>query len=329
MLGINSIYKLWYQGEVFLANDIKTLLKYTKNMRYKMSFNELTLGRIIKFGYNTNWDTCFNNITRIPDNFLLIEGTSSFGTFKEAIENSISNCLMKTEKDNFGILFSGGIDSTILLYHLKNDDIPIFHLLRGVDDAYAYDTLKEWKLDFNLNVMDTLLENDLKVTNEMLLANETTIDMGSLAYNCRIFKWIRDTFPKIKYLFTGDGADELFAKYPRNQYYDSRLTDVFDELVFYHIPRLEKTAKYYGLELLCPYLDENIAVKALQLPHDKAIFGKVLKDEYKGLIPIEIIERPKIALKKDLFDDPKLTRDERINLYGKFKYIFNEEYNVS
>jgi len=336
MLGMKSLYRLDYQGENTIAHNINTLIEYANMMNYKLSFNELTLVRIIKFGYNNNWDTCFSHIKRIPDN-LLLPPFSPKEPFKELITRSVMDLLWKTKTNNtsdFCIICSGGIDSSIIFYTLleliRKEKLNVVHLIREGDENY-YAILKQHfqcTLNDNINefIIPTLYEEELNPTGDILYANESPIDLGSLTYNYRIFEWIRNNLPHVKYVFTGDGADELFAKYNRNKYYDSRLSDILDELVFYHIPRLEKTANHFGLEVLSPYLDDRIIYNSLLISHKDIAFGKPLKDEYKEFLPIEIIERKKFPLKRSLCDDfPEVVRNYRIKLVNDFKnyYKFN------
>lgn len=332
MLGQKSIYRLDYLGERILGTDIKSLLRYAKQRNYTITFNELTLQRILKFGYNNNWDTCFNNITRVTDNNYIPIVKIPTDSLEKAIEVSVSSKVSPIDKDKVAVLFSGGIDSTILLYYilrLFSSNVDVYSISKTDDTPYIVNIIEEWKLEDNHYWVNLGVIDDIEITDDMLLANESPIDMGSLAINFKLFERIRICNNKIKYLITGDGADEMFAKYGRNKYYDSRLTDVWDELIFYHIPRLEKTAAYFNLELITPYIDQDILGKAMIAKHSDAKFGKVIKELYKDKIPIEIIERNKVALRRKIFGDKEDTMFERVKLNKQFKEVFRYEYGIA
>jgi asparagine synthetase B (glutamine-hydrolysing) len=147
-----------------------------------------------------------------------------------------------------------------------------------------------------------------------LIINETPVDLGSMIPNQIMFELIPD-----KVVFTGDGPDEMFGGYRRIDQYDSQLSDIFEELPFYHFPRLNKSSEYFNKTLCCPYIDRSIVARALTLPLNERTHKKCLKDAYRGLIPDEIIDRKKLPLKNDeLRNDPI---KYRLKLVDEFKKI--------
>jgi len=58
-------------------------------------------------------------------------------------------------------------------------------------------------------------------------------------------------------VISGDGADELFGGYRRINEYDSQKSDVFHELTYYHLPRLDKLSMAHTLELRNPFFSAN------------------------------------------------------------------------
>lgn len=120
----------------------------------------------------------------------------------------------------------------------------------------------------------------------------------------------------IKYVFTGDGPDEMFGGYKRINEYDSQLSDIFYELTYYHFPRLKKLSKHFGLILETPWCDENIVRFAVDLPFEERKNKKIIKDSFNNIIPNEIIDRKKIPLKNNLIkDDKQLYRNKLVKLF--------------
>jgi asparagine synthetase B (glutamine-hydrolysing) len=115
---------------------------------------------------------------------------------------------------------------------------------------------------------------------------------------------------------TGDGADELFGGYSRINEYDSQKSDTFEELSFYHLPRLDKMSMAHTLELRNPFLHLDIVRFALHLPLEWRTNKKILKDTFSPLLPDEIVNRKKEALKNPQIKEDKLAyRQKAINIF--------------
>merc|ERR1711991_1311828 len=101
-------------------------------------------------------------------------------------------------------------------------------------------------------------------------------------------------------VLTGDGADELFGGYRRAKEYDSQYSDVFCELPYYHLPKLDRTMMRSTIELRAPFLSPAVIVHALNLPWSERMGEKtVLKETFKNLVPKKILDRDKLPLKTD------------------------------
>lgn len=288
----------------------------------KSSIDNQYISEICKWGYNTDNRTPWENIKRVMPGKLLVYSHGTIGevnifenyftdynptkSLKELIEISVLKQLSSIEKqDSIGVLLSGGLDSCCIAYELlelqksnKLGDVKLnFYTINNEEDAPFVKIfedrfgIKAERLSYDMETVD------LK---RALLINETPVDLGSMVPNQIMFELIQD-----KVVFTGDGPDEMFGGYRRIDQYDSQLSDIFEELPFYHFPRLNKAAKYFNKTLCCPYTDRSIVSRALTLPLNERTHKKCLKDAYRGLIPDEIIDRKKLPLKNDeLRNDP-------------------------
>jgi asparagine synthetase B (glutamine-hydrolysing) len=78
----------------------------------------------------------------------------------------------------------------------------------------------------------------------------------------------------------------------------------------------------FTIECRNPFLGHDVVRAALQLPYSERTHKKILKDEFKGLIPDEIIERKKNPLKiKSIRENETLYRRELIEDYLNWKRI--------
>ena len=96
---------------------------------------------------------------------------------------------------------------------------------------------------------------------------------------------------------TGDGADELFGGYSRNDKYDSQGSDLFVELPYYHLPRLDRLMMRHTIELRTPFLAPKVIKAALSLSHYQRRNKAPLKQAFADILPPAIVSREKKALK--------------------------------
>ena len=234
--------------------------------------------------------------------------------FRMLVHNSVKEYLkgLPAGTKSIGVLISGGIDSSIIateLLKLRSEDLTLnFYTINNVDDApfvklfAEMHGLKVKTLSYDMDNVD--IKNAMDI-------NETPVDLGSMVPNQLMFAAIPE-----KIIFTGDGPDELFGGYRRIDEYDSQKSDVFQELSFYHLPRLERAASHFGIDLRCPWLSYDIIRYALSLPYLERMHKAPLKEAYKDELPEEIIQRPKLPLKNDkLRADPIKYRHELIRLF--------------
>jgi asparagine synthetase B (glutamine-hydrolysing) len=201
---------------------------------------------------------------------------------------------------SIAMLLSGGLDSACVAWELLNlqaqgwiKDIEIkFYSINNSEDAPFVKIFAE-RFGIKVETLSyDMSEIDLK---QALFINETPVDLGSMVPNQKMFEIIPETI-----IFTGDGPDELFGGYNRIDQYDSQLSDTFEELPFYHFPRLNKAAYYFGKTLVCPFIDRSIISLALKTPLSERTHKKILKTAYEGIIPDAIISRKKMPLKNDM-----------------------------
>ena len=134
--------------------------------------------------------------------------------------------------------------------------------------------------------------------------NETPVDLGSMIPQFRLMEKVKE-----KVILTGDGADELFGGYRRVDDYDSQLSDVFQELPFYHMPRLDRASMRSTVELRSPFLGHDVVRFALRLPWEDRTHKRILKDAFSDVLPQEILDRPKEPLKcQSIRQDPMAYR---------------------
>lgn len=310
------------EGEV--CSEIKGLRDSSDELDIDFSF----FGGVSKFGYLTTNQTPYNDIKKLePNRFYRwnlqnptkIESAGPYYNFLaeplisqdyeekmdwlwETMERSVRSRLLSKNYPT-SLLLSGGLDSSIIAGLLLKigADVDFYSISNGEDEKYIRDCENYWeveskRLSYSMDGSKSLSDKELMEIYTKW--NESPVDMGSVIPQYHLFDAIKKG-SNTRIVISGDGADELFGGYRRINQYDSQKSDVFHELTYYHLPRLDKLSMAHTLELRSPFLNHDIIRFALSLPFEERKNKKILKDTFKGLVPDSIIERSKLALKNE------------------------------
>jgi asparagine synthetase B (glutamine-hydrolysing) len=320
-LGKKCLYKNEL-GEI--CSEIKGL--YTDNSNIDDKF----ISSVRKWGYNKDDRTPYTNIKRLLPNKIYSYniGSPSFENIyheyyrswdlpiPELIDadydthmewlwskmiESVQNRLVSRNYP-ISILVSGGLDSAIIAGILKemNANVTWFSIENG-ETPFVNDLSSH--LSTPVNFLDYSMDSD---KNALIYAkwNESPIDLGSVIPQYHLFEAIKKN-TDYRIVISGDGSDELFGGYSRIHEYDSQKSDIFEELSFYHLPRLDKMSMAHTLELRSPFLNLDIVRFAMHLPLEWRKDKKILKDTFGPLLPASIVDRKKEALK-----NPEIKQDK-------------------
>ena len=332
-------YSLYVNDQNLVSPSINTLI----NSNSKLDYQYLWLIR--KFGYNQNDLTPYTNIKRLLPWFMYRGNINTFYFERTQIQlqprknvwfmlplyldESITNRLTSIEDKTIGVLLSWWLDSSIIASLLvkinerlsKPKKFRFFTTENAEDLKYAKEVAEF--LDIKLEIISW---DDVELKDwELFASNETPIDLGSVVPNIKLFKRISSMW--IHTIITWDGPDELFRWYKRNaEDFDYHMHDINNELVYYHFPRLQKAARYQGIDLVTPYITPNIRWMAQAF--DVKIYKGNLKDMAHWLIPESVIERIKEPLKnKDLREDKVKYQHDFLNRFISYAQSLLWEYS--
>jgi len=218
------------------------------------------------------WENIIDSIETTYEN-LETDKVSSKVKLSNLIEKAIK---ARANKTKFGILFSGGVDSTLIAFLCKkyNYDFTCFTigLENSQDIEYARIIAKKYKFNLIYKILSLEeFENTIKEIIKILKTDEIVwVSVGSVVY-ATIKLALKEN---IKILLSGLGTEEIFAGYQRHQeaMQNNNFKEVHKEswnglrnMYSRDLLRDSIIAKYLGIELRTPYMDLNVIKAAMQV----------------------------------------------------------------
>lgn len=256
----------------------------------------------------------------------------------------ITSTKIRVPEKKFGLLFSGGIDSTLLAIIFKKLRLDFKCYLayaEGIGDpkdlAFANEIADKYKLDLklipiNLQEIPVLLEKIIP-----LIESSDPVRVGvALPIYTACQKARQD---KIKVIFSGLGSDELFCGYSRFKDSNNTAKDSINHLLQMHesdLYRDDVISMNNNLELRLPYLDLSVVNFALSIEDKLKISDNrnkiLLRDVAKELgLEEKFAERKKEAAQYGSNFDKALEKlAKKDNFKSKADYLlqFSKEKNL-
>jgi diphthine-ammonia ligase len=216
-----------------------------------------------------------NYIDSIKSNFSDLETNKERS--KRKLKGAVEKAILDRTKGlkNFGILFSGGVDSTLIAFLCKKHNLNFTCYTVGLENsqdiAYAKAIAEKYSLNLKYKIL-TLedFENTVNQTVKILKTSEIVwVSVGSVLYATAHLA-LKDN---IKVLFGGLGTEEIFAGYQRH---DEALKTDFEAL---HkecwsglknmwqrdLLRDSTIASHLGVQLKTPYMEEGVLKAAMSI----------------------------------------------------------------
>ncbi|MGZ5548640.1 MAG: asparagine synthase C-terminal domain-containing protein [Nitrososphaeraceae archaeon] len=228
------------------------------------------------------------------------------------IISSIKNCILTDE--NFGIAFSGGIDSS-LLAKISSDIYKENVILLSIGFPFSHDLEFSRRIAQELNMKHFTHEiknEEFKNISRKVIDNLECNNISHIE-NCIAFYFISflSILNNCKLVLTANGFDELFCGYNRyrqiilqgqeqiNSFMKQRITN---ELTL--VNEINKISKEFNVKIQQPFLTKRFIDFAMKIPIEKKILGPsdnlrkhILREIAISLnVPIESAMKPKKAL---------------------------------
>lgn len=216
----------------------------------------------------------------------------------EKLEKSVSNCESKN------IALSGGLDSSILAYFLKNKNVNAIAMttkdFMATDLTYCQLVAKNF--DLPLEIIMPKTEELLSSIDETIkiLKNFNDIEIRNSIVIYNILKTIKNSGEEN--IILGDGADELFAGYSfflikKDDELQNELKRIWEVM---HFPS-KTIGKHLGITVETPYLSKDVMDFAKSIPpnlkvkeHNGRTYGKwILRKTFEKYLPESIVWREK------------------------------------
>lgn len=229
---------------------------------------------IVKEGKLIPEDLWMKFVNEMENNFDALETNNERA--KRELAESLINSIKKRIVAKSGVLFSGGVDSSLIAFILKKLNSNFICYTVGIessdDIAWAKRVADEYKFNFkykilNLEEFENVVKNVIKILND---ADIVKVSVGSVLYAGGKLALSDGN----NVLFGGLGSEEIFAGYKRHE--DALQENNFEAL---HkecwkglrnmrqrdLTRDFAIAKNLGLDLRAPFLDKEFIKIAMNV----------------------------------------------------------------
>jgi asparagine synthase (glutamine-hydrolysing) len=298
------------EGNLCFASEVKALLVATDDVQILEPGSSLLNGEVI------------NSTSHEP----ILEDMNDPQQIARLLANGLETAVAKNIPNlPTGAWLSGGLDSSIIAA-IANKYIPGIPTF-AVGFAGSADLKKARLVAEYLGTSHTEIVVAQKQLLEILAQTIYHLEsFDSLLVRSSLLNYIAAKTAReyVNVVFSGEGADELFAGYEylkslTQNVVDKELQKLISSLHKTALQRVDRCASAFGLTPIVPFLDREVVSFAKEIPLVYKLRGKtekwILREAFKDKLPEEILSRKKAkfwdgAGVKDILSD---MADERIS----------------
>lgn len=254
---------------------------------------------------------------------------------KDCMSEAVRKRLMSDRK--IGVFLSGGLDSLIVSYetmqHLGSVDSFSIGLPGSDDEIWAKKS--SIFLGTNHTHFEITIEEYLEAIIDTIKAigsfDTTTVRASIVQYLCS------KKISGVRVLLSGDGSDELNFSYddnfhcPNEEEFTKRTIHYLENIYTSDGLRADRCVSRFGLELRIPFLDIDLVKTTLNIPvkyrWNKTVSKPLLRKAYEGLIPDELLYRPKVTFSDGVGNKENQSRDILTNYFNSLDIEMTNEFD--
>lgn len=206
---------------------------------------------------------------------------------KEEIVDQLAKLIEKVivklsqQQTEIGLLFSGGVDSTIIGYVLQKNNVPFTAIAIGFwdenqkepeDVIVARKVAQDLNFDYHekfysFEEVEQLFQKTVRILGKEL-SNTVSVGVGSV--EIAGIEQLHNISSEIRAIYGGLGSEEIYAGYHRH----AKAVDVHEEcwnginsMFERDILRDIAISKAYNISFCTPFLDEGIIKYSMNIPH--------------------------------------------------------------
>jgi asparagine synthase (glutamine-hydrolysing) len=217
---------------------------------------------------------------------------------KEELKKQIIEAVKKRiPKQRFGILFSGGIDSSLIALICKQANADFVCYAVGLENASDIEAAKKAAKMIGVELKYKIIslnkaEKTIKSVTKTVGPDVMSVGVGSVVYAAAEL----GKKDKIKVFFSGLGSEEIFAGYERHEKAEEINEECWKGLKNMYLRDFMRDcpiAEKLKIDVLTPFLDPDLIKTAMQIPGKEKI-----SKEYKKVILRKIAEE--LGLPKEI-----------------------------
>ena len=233
---------------------------------------------------------------------------------KEELQKNLELAVKKRVKNlnKVALLFSGGVDSTLLAVLLKNCGVTVTLYTVGTKNSQDLQFAQKVAQDIQLPLKTWIIDEKI-VENNFLNVINIIEDTNLMKVGVAMTIYLTSKLAKNdnhKVILSGQGADELFCGYNRykNKYEKQKelleeLSNDLNNMYEVNLERDDKATMSNSIELRVPFLDKQVVKTAIKVPinymlhsNEDKIRKHILRDIARDVgVPEYIAYRPKKA----------------------------------